>query len=221
MSTYTEEELNGMTRADLDTIAEDKGLDPTDYGNKTEEIVAILEAQGDTPEGDDGSTTPARPAVSGDADPLTDPEEYAKQQFPGTTSDASTRTEGTSVQDVPPDPDQGDAKATDDPNYDFPPQGDVDDATREVVEDDAELIPAPTIEDWVVLDGAHEAVPDVLDGRRAAVIQIHPVQEYYTREEYEELALTVRTRDDYGATLIIPPAAIKSVERRGVSPVRT
>jgi len=49
MSTYTEDELSGMTRADLDSIAEDLELDPGDYSTKADEVAAIVAAQ-------DGST---------------------------------------------------------------------------------------------------------------------------------------------------------------------
>ena len=46
MSTYTEDELSSMTRADLDVIAEEEGLDPADYSNKSDEVTAILALQG-------------------------------------------------------------------------------------------------------------------------------------------------------------------------------
>jgi hypothetical protein len=46
------------------------------------------------------------------------------------------------------------------------------------------------------------------------------LQETYTREEWDELGLTVRTRDDYSATLYIPTAAVKEIHRGGVNPQR-
>ena len=53
MSTvYEESELSGMSRSELDQVAEEIGLDPADYGNKTDEIAAILAEQ----EGDDDTT---------------------------------------------------------------------------------------------------------------------------------------------------------------------
>ena len=45
MSIYTEDELRDMNRSELDEVAEGLGLDPADYGNKSDEADAILEAQ--------------------------------------------------------------------------------------------------------------------------------------------------------------------------------
>jgi hypothetical protein len=151
---------------------------------------------------------------------LVDPVAAQQEKFSGTTSDAATRVEGTTYEDVPSDPDSGSGKSTDDEDYAFPPAGDVDIATVEAGPGEGEVMATLTVEDWVVLDGSHEQVPDSLDGRRAAVINIHPIQEYYTQEEIDEVTLTVRTRDDYAATLAIPFAAVKEVQRRGVNPVR-
>lgn len=149
---------------------------------------------------------------------LVDPEQAAKDRFPGTTSDASTRTEGTVASDVEPDPPSGEAKPTDDENYDFPPQGDVDNATREIVETEDEFVAPLSVEDWVVLDGTHESVPDALDGRRAVVLEAP--RALVRTADRDDVQILVRTRDDYNATLSIPLAAVKEIQRRGVSPVR-
>jgi len=42
----SESDLQGLSRADLDEVAESAGLDPNDYANKQEEIDAILAASG-------------------------------------------------------------------------------------------------------------------------------------------------------------------------------
>ena len=149
---------------------------------------------------------------------IVDPAAEQQEKFEGTTSDASTHVEGTSAADVPPDPNTNPDKATDAENYDFPPAGDVDISTVDPGGGEGEVMPKPTLEDWVVLDGTNDAVPDALDGRRAVILAILPDQEFYTPEEWDEVSLTVRTRDDYGATLSIPTDAVKQLQRGGLNP---
>jgi len=152
---------------------------------------------------------------------LVDPIAAQQERFAGTTSDASTRAEGTVASDVDPDPADDPNKPSDAENYAFPPAGDVDIATVDPGSGEGESLVAPTLEDWVVLDGSHDAVPDALDGRRAVILQLIPLQDVYTQEEWDDTSLTVRTRDDYGATLTIPTDAIKTIQRGGVNPART
>jgi len=155
---------------------------------------------------------------------IVDPDAEQQERFAGTTSDASTHVEGTAASEVPPDPASYPDKASDAEDYDFPPGGDTDIATREgrtgVGPAADEVMPRPTVEDWVVLEGADAAVPDALDGRRAVILGIEPDQEFYTAEEIATVVLTVRTRDDYSATLAIPWTGVKEIQRGGKSPMR-
>jgi hypothetical protein len=167
--------------------------------------------------------------ISGDRqlDPMiVDPAAEQRERFDGTTSDASTRAEGVPARDVPPDPNDDPNKPSDAEDYDFPPGGDVDISTVEVIEPAAgEHYIRPSLEDWVVLDGSHEAVPDALDGRRAVILDVRVDGEYAEDlipvEDIDKVTLTVRTRDDYSATLYIPWDAVKDLQKQGRSPMRT
>lgn len=242
----TESDLSGMTRQELDELAEENHLDPADYSNKADLIEALtpivdgsetdeekrerLEARRDQltqsseeDEEDSESEAASKPGNIKErpGDPMMDdPDAVQQERFDGTTSDAATRKEGVVAGDVPPDPNSDPNKPSDAENYDFPPAGDVDIATVDEGSGEGEVLVAPTIEDWVVLDGSNESVPEALDGRRAFIINIDPVQDYYTPEEWEELKLTVRTRDDYSATLYVGTDAIKEIHRRGLNPQR-
>lgn len=222
-----EAKLRGQKRQQLDELAERRGLDPNEYGNKDDLVQALLDSGNGDLDVDDTSSGKSPGSIPSHDLMMTDPEQAQQERFPGTTSDAATREEGTVARDVPPDPNDDPDKPSDDPDYDFPPQGDVDVATVDAGSGEGERLTKPTLEDWVVLDGSHEQVPDVLDGRRAAIINVHPENAWDERdllkEEYEpeDVSLTVRTRDDYGATLYLPLDAIKDIQRRGVSPVRT
>jgi hypothetical protein len=151
---------------------------------------------------------------------IVDPDAVQQETFAGTTSDAGTRAEGTEAKDVPADPDNNPDKASDAEDYGFPPAGDVDIATVSTGPGVGEVVPALTVEDWVVLDGADASVPDALDGRRAVVLSVEPNLPYYDPTEWASALFTVRTRDDYGATLTVPVAGIKEVQRRGINPSR-
>jgi hypothetical protein len=235
----TEAELNAMTRADLDELAEENGLDPGDYNNKSEIVEALVPLVAD--EGDDDTDdldekiaekkeqiAAKKRELKGNRqlDPMiVDPAAEQRERFDGTTSDASTRQEGVVARDVPPDPNDDPNKPSDAEDYDFPPGGDVDIATVEVIESEGESFVRPSIEDWVVLDGASESVPDALDGRRAVILDVRVRGEYaedlIPAEDLPDVTLTVRTRDDYSATLYIPWDAVKELQKRGVSPMRT
>jgi len=231
-----------MTRAELDALAEDEHLDPADYRTKEELVSALTDLENETAdekrerlearrdELKQSTGKKRRTKVVDTTEPgaldrmITDPEEAQRERFDGTTSDASTRQEGVVARDVPPDPDEGE-KQSDAEDYDFPPGGDVDIATVEVIEGEDESFVRPSLEDWVVLDGSHEAVPDQLDGRRAVILDVRVRGEYaddlIPAEDLPDVTLTVRTRDDYSATLYIPWDAVRELQKRGISPMRT
>lgn len=148
---------------------------------------------------------------------LTDPDTAARERVKGRTSDAANRKAGVLHDEVPPDLSAG-VKASDGGAvaYPFPPQGDVEVATVDPGSGKGEYMPALEVEDWVVL-GEHPLVPDRLVGRRAIVVDaprfLVPV------DKQDETWITVRTRDDVNATLHIPLAAVKAIERGGKSPV--
>lgn len=149
---------------------------------------------------------------------LTDPDKAARERVKGRTSDAANRKAGVTHAEVPPDLHAG-VKPSDagSEQYPFPPQGDVEVATVDPGSGKGEYMPALTDEDWVVLDGSSDLVPDRLDGRRAIVIDapryLIPV------DKLDETWITVRTRDDVNATLHIPLSAVKEIQRGGKSPV--
>lgn len=148
---------------------------------------------------------------------LTDPVGTAKERVQGRTSDAAQRQAGVVASDVPPDinagPKQSDAGPT---MYPFPPGGDVDVATVPQGDTSNEYFPNLEVEDWVILDGSHELVPDRLDGRRAVVLDAPRYLVPLSRRD--EVFITVRTRDEANATLSIPLAATKEIQKGGVSP---
>jgi hypothetical protein len=239
----SEADLNSMSRAELDALAKEEHLDPDDYNTKADLIEALAELENETEDEKrdrlearrdelkaNGKSKKKRRVVDtdpGGLDPyITDPETAQRERFEGTTSDASTHVEGVVARDVPPDPNDDPNKPSDAEDYDYPPGGDVDIATVEVIEPGAgEHYIRPSLEDWVVLDGSHEAVPDALDGRRAVILDVRVDGEYAEDlipvEDIDLVTLTVRTRDDYTATLYIPWAAVKDLQKQGRSPMRT
>jgi hypothetical protein len=138
----------------------------------------------------------------------------------GTSTDAASRAEGTSVEDVEAAPNEGD-KPTDEEGYDFPPAGDVEVLTiteQATIEESAgHLMPPLEVEDWVVL-GEHELVPDRLVGRRAVVLEaprgMTPV------ENVADVWVKVKTRDEVNATLVIPLAAVSEIQKSGTDPTQ-
>lgn len=180
----------------------------------TKAEIETYSAQVDRQEGaapaEDGSSTD--PALSADVD------EQVAEAAKGTSTDAASRAEGTSVEDVEQAPNYGD-KPSDEEGYNFPPQGDVEVLTIEeqaTIEESAGHLLAPLeVEDWVVL-GEHELVPDRLVGRRAVVLEaprgMTPV------ENLDDVWVKVRTRDEVNATLVIPIAATTAIQRGGTDP---
>lgn len=220
----TEAELNAMTRAELDDLATQNGLNPNDYPNKEAEVAALVPLVGSDPTPDPDAPSSSEEASSdlsttpGGLDPmLVDPDAQQRAAFEGTSNDPATHVEGVAIEDVKLAPAQGDFPS-DAEDYPFPQGGDVDDALRERVEAEGEVFVPPNIEDWVVLDGESEAVPDLLGGRRAVIINVDP--EPVPWAEKDDVELTVRTRDDTNATLYITMADVLEVQKRGVSPVR-
>jgi hypothetical protein len=159
---------------------------------------------------------------------LDDQTEAVKERLEGRTSDPATRAEGTTASEVEPDTSDA-AKATDagPEAYPFPPAGDVDILLVEAGSGEGEYPPALNVDDWVVLDGSHDSVPDRLDGHLAIVVDApsEPIPDsgrdpdHAIRTPVEDAAITVRTRDEADATLVIPFDAIKAVGRGGRSAV--
>jgi hypothetical protein len=176
----------------------------------------------ETPDDGDDSSPPDEDSTEEPAsslDPmLVNPEKVARERVSGSTSDALNRVENARASDVKPDA-QVDAVKSSDAGaeaYPFPPQGDVDVATVDPGSGEGESMPALTAEDWVILDGSSDAVPDRLDGRPAVVLSAPA--EPMTEENKDDYEITVRTRDDVNATLTIPLSAVKSIDRGGRNP---
>jgi hypothetical protein len=165
-------------------------------------------------EGSD-STAGQDPALANDVD------EQVKEAAKGTSTDAATRTEGTTVDEVDQAPNYGD-KPTDEVDdegnstYDFPPQGDVEILTVEETEADGELIAPLEVEDAVIL-GEHELVPDRLVGRRAYVLEAP--RGMTNPDKLDETWVTVKTRDEVNAKLVLPMSAFKEIQKGGLSVV--
>lgn len=179
-------------------------------------------ADGDPSEDDKRRVQAAsKSAIPGDP-ALGDVREFAAPHVEGRTSDPATRTEDTPARDVAPDqPATGD-KATDDPEYDFPPAGDVDVALLDDEHHEGEYPPPVNVEDWVVLDGTHEDVPDRLDGHFAVVLNapnqtapdVNPSPNAAQSLDPEGVFI-VRTRDEANTTLQLPFDAFKAVGKGG------
>ena len=153
---------------------------------------------------------------------LDDPASVVTERLEGTTSNAASRVEGTTYDDVQPDPDNNPDKASDAEDYSFPPGGDVDVLTVDAGSGEGEFFTPPTIEDWVVLDGDADEVPDALDGARAAVLGYtlpDDMEEPIPWEDRDSVILQVKTRDQYNALLSIPFSAVRRLEVRGITPV--
>jgi hypothetical protein len=173
-----------------------------------------MSEEGHEHEGKKAKKKKAAEPQTGSQDPyLVDPVGTTQARIEGTTSDAAQHTEGNLASETPPDPPTYDDKASDAEDYAFPVGGDVDVATVDPGSGEGELIPVPSVEEWVVLDGSAEEVPDALAGRRAVVLSIEPRQDFYTQEEWDAALLTVRTRDDYAATIVVPTTAVESTHK--------
>lgn len=148
---------------------------------------------------------------------LTDPETAARERVAGRTSDAATRDADVLHSEVLPDLSDGLKSSDAGPDqYPFPPQGDVEVLTVDPGNGKGEFFPNLEIEDYVILDGDHDMVPDRLDGRRAVVTDAP--RYLIPMDKKDETWITVRTRDEVNATLHIPLSATKGIEKGGKSP---
>jgi hypothetical protein len=168
-------------------------------------------------EGNDPSASAAKTTAESLDPALADPVKAAKARVEGRTSDAQTRSsDGPQIDEVPPDLTEG-AKPSDGgaERYPYPQGGDVDVATVDPGNGKGEYFPNLEVEDWVVLDGSHELVPDTLDGRRAVVLDAPRYLVPWDKKD--EVWIQVRTRDDKNATLQIPLAAVKEIQKGGLA----
>lgn len=167
----------------------------------------------------EGALGPSSGVAPESLDPmLMDPEKVARERAEGRTSDAANRDAGVLHADVPADINEGVKPSDGGPErYPFPPQGDVEIATVDAGSGAGEFMPALEVEDWVILDGAHDLVPERLDGRRALVLDAP--RYLIPQDQVGDTWITVRTRDDVNATLHIPLSATKAIERGGRSPL--
>ena len=164
----------------------------------------------------DGALPEGAPTSAGGLDPaLVDPEAAAIARVEGRTSDASTRAEGTHIDEVPSDINAGNKPSDAGPEaYPFPQGGDVEVATVPKGDGSGEYWPALEVEDYVVL-GEHELIPERLVGRRASVVSAPRYLVPVGSED--QVWITVRTRDEVNATLTIPLSAAASIEKGGRS----
>lgn len=210
---------------DEEEVDEDEGTEPTDEAEDTEDAEDEEAEDGSSPTVTATRVTRSPEAVMDPA--LMDPEGVARDRVEGRTSDPATRQEGTTADEVQSDINVGPKQSDAGPEqYPFPPQGDVDVSLLDSSEQDGEYTAPLTVEDWVVLDGSHELVPDRLDGHIAYVIDA-PSEAAPDVHDHPNAALTpvkdaaihVRTRDEVDAQLFLPMDAFKTVGRGGRSAV--
>lgn len=234
-----QEVLEGHTVVDLKAFAADHDVDLEGATTKSAIIEALVETtteqevadyfdeEVDVATEEDVPTEEEAPAAVAGDPALTDPKSVAEATFEGSTSDPATREEGTTASDVPPDSPQGekpsDAGAE---AYPFPPGGDVEVLLLDDTEYEGEYESPLAVDDWVILDGAHELVPDRLDGHMAVVIkapsQVAPDVvdgPNAARTPIPDEPITVRTRDEANVTLNLPADAFKAVGKGGRSGV--
>ena len=193
-----DQDYSSWTKADLQAELDNRGLESPSNATK-DELVELLEADDKVEE-----------EVNGDAEA----EESDEEKAPS-TSDAASRVEGSLASETPADEHQG-PHASDSPSYAFPTQGDVDVATVDPGSGEGEFMAPLAVDDWVILDGSAEEVPDELDGRRAVILAA-PTEAVPVDEAGDQL-ITVRTRDDRNETLEIPFSAVKKVVKGGLDP---
>jgi hypothetical protein len=143
---------------------------------------------------------------------LTDPSGAAVSRVEGRTSDATTRAEGTHIDEVPPDLNAGVKPSDAGPEaYPFPQGGDVEVLTVPSGSGEGEYWPSLSTEDAVIL-GEHELIPERLRGRRAFIVDapryLIPVG------QEDKVWIVVKTRDEVNATLNVPLSAV-TVDRGG------
>jgi len=218
--------IASLSDEQLDDLAAQEGLDLPADATRQDFIDAVTadssitkatieEARGVTDQADTAAdTTTEEPAAQGSLDPaLNDPVGTAQAAAEGTSIDAATHVEGFEGE-VAPGPSSG-AQASEGATV---VSGDFDQATAEVIESDTEWFPGINADDWVVLDGASERVPDALDGARAVVLNAPTEAVLYG--ERGTVELTVRTRDQYNATLSILGEDVKQVLKGSQTVVR-
>lgn len=127
-------------------------------------------------------------------------------------TDASSRVEGTSVQDVSPAPSEG-PHSSDAADYPFPPQGDVDVATVDDSDHKGEKpLPYP-VGSWIIL-AEDDSVPEEFEGSLAVILESPTVTagpDDWSNRVYQDIPknaeLTVRVRES-GAVLVVPYDAV-------------
>jgi len=150
---------------------------------------------------------PAEPGPATQDPAIVNPDETAAARVEGTTSDAAMHVEGVELGNVPADSSVG-PHSTDAPDYPFPVAGDVEVATVDAGSGADESFSGINADDWVVLQGGNDVVPESLVGARAAVISSDPAGAVPLADK-DSVMLTVRTRDDKNATLTVPLSAVK------------
>lgn len=156
----------------------------------------------------------------------------AAERVKGSTSDAATRSEDVTASEVPPDPTAMAKPSDGGPEaYPFPPQGDVDVATvtgkTKGKTAEQEYLPPIPVGAWVRL-GEHEDVPERFVGHLAYVTDSPTIlcNCDYAPKTHEHQApdalLTVKTRDEADATLVLPVEAFAEWSldgRHGLAPI--
>lgn len=210
---FTEEGLRELAvkhNVELQGETEDEIREEMANSAVTKAEIETYSASVDRQEG----AAPAEGGASTDPALANDVDEQVKAAAEGTSTDAAMRAEGTSVEDVEQAPNYGD-KPSDEEGYDFPPQGDVEILTAEPGDGEGEYNAPLEVEDWVIL-GEHELVPDRLVGRRAVVLEaprgMSPVG------EEDNVWITVKTRDEVNAKLVIPLSSVERVQKGGKDP---
>lgn len=201
------------TKQELYDLAEEHGVDVPDGATKAD-IEEALSAAGVNVESNDTAAEDA-PAAPGDP-ALFDPQSLAEAQA-GTVNDPATRSDAEA--EIEPAPAVG-AQASE--TSTAPAGGDVEVALLPADDNAGEWHAPLNVEDWVVLDGSHDEVPDRLDGHIAYVVQSHSVPApdsqggpNSAQALDEDAPVTVRTRDEADALLVLPLSAIKEVGRGG------
>jgi hypothetical protein len=249
-------EYDQMDHAQLREAADARGLDVPDDASEDQLRQALSEPQPEAeasaepaPTGDPGTsgdnlpntaTTPSSIQAGplsdfgegqtlGSQDPaLNDPSAAPAERAAGRTSDAANRDAGVLQGDVPPDRSEGTKPSDAGPEaYPFPPGGDVEVATIDSADQQGEFRAPLEAEDWVILDGTSDLVPDRLDGHYAVIVEAPRIMcncEWAPRTHehmHPTAGIRVRTRDEANATLVLPFEAFKQVLRGGLRSAAT
>jgi hypothetical protein len=211
------EDLMALSRPDLEERAAEVGInDPEEYPNK-EALVAAIEEKEESTEGEGSSSGKKSKAAKGSATA-----QDAERSGELTTSDADARVEGVTYDDVEKDPHQAD-HPSDDPDYAFPPGGDIDVSTLEATEIEGETEAPLTVEDKVVI-GEGENVPEWLEGARALIVDVQPKEPQRGQPEDPDQqegkdtnTYQVRTRDEHNAILFLDRDDFAEIIKGGVA----